>query len=146
MSVTGSALTVADGWEKTWLEEQVPVLHGRTPRQAAISEGEDWIRLESLLRQFEYWHTPSSRCPDDQCRGGHVSDEPRPTRSFDWCFACPRSVVSVRRQTRGVRPVGACQVVVIRRHLDPTNGIVVSVVSGVSKSLARALRQTTRST
>jgi hypothetical protein len=54
MSVTGSALIVADGWEKTWLEEQVPVLRGRTPREAAISEGEDWIRLESLLRQFEY--------------------------------------------------------------------------------------------
>jgi hypothetical protein len=54
VSVTGSALTVADGWEKTWLEEQVPVLRGRTPRQAAISGGENWIRLESLLRQFEY--------------------------------------------------------------------------------------------
>jgi tetratricopeptide (TPR) repeat protein len=42
----------ADGWEKHWLDEQVPALRGRTPRQAAHSP--DWPRLEALLRQFEY--------------------------------------------------------------------------------------------
>jgi hypothetical protein len=42
------------GREKTWLDEPVPVLRGRTPRQAAASEGEDFIRLKSLLRQLEY--------------------------------------------------------------------------------------------
>lgn len=42
----------ADGWEKHWLDEKVPALHGRTPRQAA--DGAEWPYLETLLRQFEY--------------------------------------------------------------------------------------------
>lgn len=42
----------ADGWEKQWLDEPVPALRGRTPRQAAHSQ--DWMLLEALLRQFEY--------------------------------------------------------------------------------------------
>ena len=32
----------------------MPALHGRTPLEAAASEGEVFLRLESLLRQFEY--------------------------------------------------------------------------------------------
>lgn len=43
-----------EGWEKHWLDEPVPALRGRTPRQAAQSRSGDWIALEALLRQFEY--------------------------------------------------------------------------------------------
>ncbi|HUY49399.1 MAG TPA: hypothetical protein VMV92_27355 [Streptosporangiaceae bacterium] len=42
----------AEGWEKYWLDEQVPALRGRTPRQAA--RGKERPLLEALLRQFEY--------------------------------------------------------------------------------------------
>jgi tetratricopeptide (TPR) repeat protein len=41
-----------DGWEKQWLDEQLPALRGRTPRQAV--SGKDWALVETLLRQFEY--------------------------------------------------------------------------------------------
>jgi hypothetical protein len=40
------------GWEKYWLDERVPALRGRTPRQAA--DGKERPLLEALLRQFEY--------------------------------------------------------------------------------------------
>jgi hypothetical protein len=42
----------ADGWEKYWLDEQLPALGGRTPRKAAA--GPERPLLEALLRQFEY--------------------------------------------------------------------------------------------
>jgi hypothetical protein len=43
-----------EGWEKHWLDEQVPALRGRTPRQAAAGPADERILLEALLRQFEY--------------------------------------------------------------------------------------------
>jgi hypothetical protein len=46
------AAPAAEGWEKHWLDEPVPALHGRTPRQAV--ESDDWPVLEARLRQFEY--------------------------------------------------------------------------------------------
>ncbi len=42
------------GAENAWLDERVPALRGRTPRQAAQGDATDVVRLESLLRQFEY--------------------------------------------------------------------------------------------
>jgi hypothetical protein len=48
----GGAAPAAEGWEKHWLDERIPALHGRTPRQAAA--GREWPYLEALLRQFEY--------------------------------------------------------------------------------------------
>lgn len=41
-----------EGWEKYWLDEQVPALGGRTPREATT--GKECLMLEALLRQFEY--------------------------------------------------------------------------------------------
>jgi hypothetical protein len=41
-----------EGWEKPWLDEQLPALRGRTPRQAA--SGKERSLLEALLRQYEY--------------------------------------------------------------------------------------------
>jgi tetratricopeptide (TPR) repeat protein len=41
-----------EGWEKLWLDEHLPALGGRTPREAA--EGKRNPVLEALLRQFEY--------------------------------------------------------------------------------------------
>jgi hypothetical protein len=49
------AADAAEGWEKYWLDEQVPALHGRTPRQAAAGRAApERPLLEALLRQFEY--------------------------------------------------------------------------------------------
>lgn len=48
----GGAADAAEGWEKFWLDEKVPALSGRTPRQAARSRERPY--LEALLRQFEY--------------------------------------------------------------------------------------------
>ncbi len=48
----GGAAAAADGWEKFWLDEKVPALGGRTPRQAA--RGPERAYLEAMLRQFEY--------------------------------------------------------------------------------------------
>jgi hypothetical protein len=48
----GGAAAAAEGWEKFWLEEKVPALVGRTPRQAA--RGRERPYLEAMLRQFEY--------------------------------------------------------------------------------------------
>ena len=42
----------SEGWDKHWLDEQVPALNGLTPRQAAT--GKERPRLEGLLRQFEF--------------------------------------------------------------------------------------------
>jgi len=41
-----------EGWEKYWLDKQLPALGGRTPREA--TEGQELLILEALLRQFEY--------------------------------------------------------------------------------------------
>ncbi len=46
------AADAADGWEKYWLDEEVPALGGRTPRRAAA--GPERPLLEAMLRQFEY--------------------------------------------------------------------------------------------
>ena len=51
-SAQGGAAAAAEGWEKFWLDEKVPALLGRTPRQAARSRERPY--LEALLRQFEY--------------------------------------------------------------------------------------------
>jgi len=51
-TVARAAAPPAEGWEKYWLDEQVPALRGRTPRQAA--QGKERPLLEALLRQFEY--------------------------------------------------------------------------------------------
>jgi hypothetical protein len=48
----GGAAAAAEGWEKFWLDEKVPALLGRTPRQAA--RGPERPYLEAILRQFEY--------------------------------------------------------------------------------------------
>ncbi len=48
----GGSAEPQDGWEKQWLDERVPALRGRTPRQAAQSK--ERVLLEALLRQFEY--------------------------------------------------------------------------------------------
>lgn len=47
-----SAVPPGERWERHWLDEPVPALLGRTPRQAA--SGAERARLETLLREFEY--------------------------------------------------------------------------------------------
>lgn len=54
LAAVAGAAPAAEGWENSWLDEEVPALHGRTPRQAATGDAADVVRLESLLRQFEY--------------------------------------------------------------------------------------------
>ena len=51
-AVQGGTAAAAEGWEKSWLDEKVPALLGRTPRQAA--RGRERPYLEAMLRQFEY--------------------------------------------------------------------------------------------
>jgi hypothetical protein len=46
------AAPAESGWEKHWLDEPVPALRGRTPRQVTESDG--WPVIEGVLRQFEY--------------------------------------------------------------------------------------------
>src|SRR2546423_15212489 len=48
----GGAAAAAEGWEKFWLDEEVPPLFGRTPRQAA--QGGERPYLEAMLRQFKF--------------------------------------------------------------------------------------------
>jgi hypothetical protein len=48
----GGLASPEDGWEQQWLDEPVPALRGRTPRQAASSA--ERPMLEALLRQLEY--------------------------------------------------------------------------------------------
>ncbi|HET7016646.1 MAG TPA: hypothetical protein VFI65_22175 [Streptosporangiaceae bacterium] len=43
---------LGEGQEKSWIDEPLATLRGRTPRQSA--EGKDEPRVESMLRQFEY--------------------------------------------------------------------------------------------
>lgn len=40
-------------WMKNWVDEGVPALAGMSPREAAADDV-GWVRLEALLRQFEY--------------------------------------------------------------------------------------------
>jgi hypothetical protein len=49
-----SAGPATEGWERAWLDEQIPALDGLTPREAAEGNTASVMRLESLLRQFEY--------------------------------------------------------------------------------------------
>jgi hypothetical protein len=51
-AVAGGSAEPQDGWAKQWLDERVPALRGRTPRQAARSK--ERVLLEAPLRQFEY--------------------------------------------------------------------------------------------
>lgn len=51
-AVQGGTAAAAEGWEKFWLDEKIPALLGRTPRQAA--RGRERPYLEAMLRQFEY--------------------------------------------------------------------------------------------
>jgi hypothetical protein len=51
-ALRGGVAPASEGWEKHWLDEKVPALRGRTPRQAA--QGRERPRLEALLRQAEY--------------------------------------------------------------------------------------------
>ncbi len=48
----GGGAEPAEGAEKQWLDERIPALRGRTPRQAGQSK--EWVLLEALLRQLEY--------------------------------------------------------------------------------------------
>lgn len=48
----GGTAAAAEGWEQFWLDEKVPALLGRTPRQAA--RGRERPYLEAMPRQFEY--------------------------------------------------------------------------------------------
>ena len=48
----GGLAPAEEGWERHWLDESVPALRGRTPRQVAASD--DWPLLEGLLRQLEH--------------------------------------------------------------------------------------------
>lgn len=49
---TRGAAPSGEGWEKYWLDEQLPALGGLTPREATSVD--DPVVLEALLRQFEY--------------------------------------------------------------------------------------------
>ena len=51
-ALAGEPLSGGDGWEKYWLDDRLPALHGQTPLEAAY--GKERPRLEALLRQFEY--------------------------------------------------------------------------------------------
>jgi len=48
----GGLAPPGEGWERQWLDESVPALRGRTPRQAAGSAEEPL--LEGMLRELEY--------------------------------------------------------------------------------------------
>jgi tetratricopeptide (TPR) repeat protein len=47
----GAAPSARD-WEEHWLEEPIPALNGRTPRQ--VLQTKEGLTVEALLRQFEY--------------------------------------------------------------------------------------------
>src|SRR5205807_10532602 len=51
-ALPGGLAPPEEGWERHWLDEPVPALRGRTPRQTADSD--DWPLLEAVLRQLEY--------------------------------------------------------------------------------------------
>jgi hypothetical protein len=82
----GGAAAAAEGWEKFWLDEQIPALSGRTPRQAA--RGRERPYLQAMLRQFEYEPTswppmarPASTPPG--CAGNSTCHAISPTERPD---------------------------------------------------------------
>jgi hypothetical protein len=58
----GGQAPVEEGWARHWLDERVPALRGRTPRETARSD--DWPLLEGLLRQFEYAADTAGNSPE----------------------------------------------------------------------------------
>jgi hypothetical protein len=50
----GGSAPAAEGWEGTWLDQKLPALLDRTPRQAARGEEGVKFRLEARLRAFEH--------------------------------------------------------------------------------------------
>lgn len=64
----GLSREASQAWAEHWLDEKVPALQGRTPRQAALSD-RHWPLLEALLRQFE-WQQDMGRHADPAASGG----------------------------------------------------------------------------
>lgn len=64
----GLSREASQAWAEHWLDEKVPALKGRTPRQAALSD-RHWPLLEALLRQFE-WQEDMRRYADPTASGG----------------------------------------------------------------------------
>lgn len=64
----GLSREASQAWAEHWLDEKLPALKGRTPRQAALSE-RHWPLLEALLRQFE-WQEDMRRHTDPAASGG----------------------------------------------------------------------------
>jgi hypothetical protein len=63
----GLSRDARQAWAEHWLDEKVPALKGRTPRQAAVSD-RHWPLLEALLRQFE-WQEDMRRHADSAASG-----------------------------------------------------------------------------
>jgi hypothetical protein len=64
----GLSREASQAWAEHWLDEKIPALKGRTPRQAAISD-RHWPLLEVMLRQFE-WQEDMRRHVDPAVSGG----------------------------------------------------------------------------
>jgi hypothetical protein len=64
----GLTREASQAWAEHWLDEEVPALKGRTPRQAVLSD-RHWPLLEALLRQFE-WQEDMRRHADPAASGG----------------------------------------------------------------------------
>jgi hypothetical protein len=67
----GLSREASQAWAEHWLDEKVPALKGRTPRQAALSD-RHWPLLEALLRQFE-WQEDLRRHADPAASGGELA-------------------------------------------------------------------------
>lgn len=48
----GGSAPAAEGWESSWIDQRIPALLGRTPRQAARGADTVKFRLEALLRRM----------------------------------------------------------------------------------------------
>jgi hypothetical protein len=64
----GLSWEASQAWAEHWLDEKIPALKGRTPRQAALSD-RHWPLLEAMLRQFE-WQEDMRRHADPAVSGG----------------------------------------------------------------------------
>ena len=64
----GASQEASQAWAENWLDEKVPALKGRTPRQAAVSDRHRPL-LEALLRQFE-WQEDMRRNAEPAGSGG----------------------------------------------------------------------------
>jgi hypothetical protein len=64
----GLSQEASQAWAEHWLDEKVPALKGRTPRQAAVSDRHRPL-LEALLRQFE-WQEDMRRNAEPAGSGG----------------------------------------------------------------------------